>query len=166
MAEAHRFVHERYLPRHHARVAVEPANPTDAPRPLLSTHDLDAIGSVQTTRTGERDGAVRMQNRVFPLGPDQPVRSRSKDPLVIAPRVDGTVHLRSQGRDLAFTPIATPAPRPCHVAARAPLILRQPRPPSRPPRTHPWKDPSYYAMRRRQAATNGHGMNTGLQDAR
>jgi hypothetical protein len=65
--EAHRFLRECSLPRHNARVAVDPANPTDAHRPLLPTHALDAIRSIQTTRTIERDFTVRFQNRCFQL---------------------------------------------------------------------------------------------------
>lgn len=148
---ATRFLRQRYLPRHNVRFAVEPANPTDAHRPLLQHHDLDAICSIQTTRTIERDFTLRLQNRFFQLGPAQPVRVRPGDTVLIEQRLDGTVHLRSKGRYLAFQPIAKPAPRPLPVAAR--VVQTTPlRRPYRPPRTHPWKDPSYFAMRRRQAA--------------
>ena len=152
VAEANRFLHERYLPRHNVRFVVEPANPTDAHRPLLPRHDLDAILSVQTTRTVERDFTVRWQNRFFQLEPDQPVRVRPKDTVLIEQRLDGTIHLRRQGRYLAFTPIAKPPiRRPLVVVTTAPM-KRRPAQPYRPPRTHPWKDPSYFALLRRQAA--------------
>lgn len=154
---ATRFLCTRYFPTHNRRYAVEPASPTDAHRPLLPTHDLDAILSIQTTRTVERDFTVRLQNRFFQLGPEQPVRLRPGDPVLIEQRLDGTVHVRRKGRYLAFQPIAKPAPRPHHVAARTPQPLRRP-PPYCPPRTHPWKDPSYFAMLRRKAASHArHG---------
>jgi hypothetical protein len=152
---ANRFLRECYFPAHNRRFAVEPANPTDAHRPLLTPHDLDAILSVQTTRTVERDFTVRRQNHFFQLGPQQPVRVRPGDTVLIEQRLDGTTHLRAKGRYLAFTPIAKPAPRSRHVAALAPRPPRRPRRPSHPPRTHPWKDPSYFAMRRRTATTHG-----------
>ena len=155
---ATRFLQERYLPTHNARFAVEPANPTNAHRPLLPTHDLDAICSIQTTRTIAGDFTVRLQNRFFQLGPEQPVRLRPRDTVLIEQRLDGSVHLRAKGRYLLFMPIPKPAPRPHHVAARTIRIPRPPRAPYRPPQTHPWKDPSYVAMRRRQAtaqARNG-----------
>ena len=148
---ATRFLRARYLPAHNRHYAIEPANPTDAHRPLLPTHDLDAILSIQTTRTVERDFTLRLQNRFFQLGPEQPVRLRPGDLVLIEQRLDGSLHLRGKGCYLACHPIAKPAPRSSSVAAWTPRPLRRPRP-SRPPRTHPWKDPSYYAMRRRQAA--------------
>ena len=152
---APRFLQERYIPDHNARFAVEPANPTDAHRPLLKSHDLDAILSVQTTRTVERDFTVRLQNRFFQLGPRQPVRVRPGDTVLIEQRLDGTTHLRVKGRYLAFTPIAKRPPRrPRFVVTTATVVLR-PRPGYRPPRTHPWTDPSYDAMRRRKANANG-----------
>jgi hypothetical protein len=151
-ATANRFLHERYLPTHNARFAVEPANPTDAHRPLLAPHDLEAVCSVQTTRTVERDFTLRLQNRFFQLGPQQPVRIRPGDTVLIEQRLDGTVHLRTKGRDLAFQPIAKPAPRPSGVAALA-TRAKRPQRPYRPPRTHPWKDPSYVAMLRRKAVS-------------
>lgn len=176
---ANRFLQERYIPDHNARFAVEPANPTEAHRPVLKAHDLAAILSVQTTRTVERDFTVRLQNRFFQLGPQQPVRVRPGDTVLIEQRLDGTTHLRAKGRYLAVTPIAKPAPRPSPVAARAPRASRQSRSPYRPPRTHPWKGSSYYAMLRKQAVrakppphrTNGHrrveadnGLNQSRQD--
>jgi len=153
MPAANRFLRARYFPAHNRRYAVEPANPTDAHRPLLKPHDLDAILSIQTTRTVERDFTVRCQNRFFQLGPDQPVRLRPGDTVLIEQRLDGTTHLRAKGRYLAATPIAKPAPRPARVAARLPW--HGPRGIPHPPRTHPWKDPSSFAMRRRKASANG-----------
>jgi hypothetical protein len=153
-ATANRFLRARYFPAHNRRYGVEPANSTDAHRPLLPTHDLDAILSIQTTRTVERDFTLRLQNRFFQLGPTQPVRVHPGDTVLVEQRLDGTTHLRAKGRYLAVTPIAKPAPRPPHVAARAIRLLRSRRRPSRPPRTHPWKDPSYFAMLRRQAVAH------------
>lgn len=152
---ANRFLQERYLPDHNARFAVEPTDPTDAHRPLLKPHDLDAILSVQTTRTVDHDFTVRLQNRFFQLGPQQPVRLRPGDTVLIEQRLDGTTHLRAKGRYLAFEPIAKRPPRrPRLAVTTAPVGLR-PRQAYRPPRTHPWKDPSYFAMRRRKASANG-----------
>jgi hypothetical protein len=152
MPEANRFLQQVYLPAHNAAYAVEPANPTDAHRPLLKAHDLDAILSVQTVRTIQHDFTLRWQNRFFQLLPDQPVRLRPGDTILIEQRLDGTTHLRAQGCYLAFTSIPKPAPRRWKVAALATRAQR-PRRAYRPSRTHPWKDPSYDAMRRRQAAS-------------
>ena len=155
---ATRFLQERYIPDHNARFAVEPANPTDAHRPLLPTHPLDAICSIQTTRIVERDFTLRLQNRFFQLLPEQPVRVRPKDPVLIEQRVDGTTHLRCQGRYLAFQAIAKRPPQRPRLAVTTATVVMRPRPGAPPPRTHPWKEPSYVAMRRRQAAAHArHG---------
>ena len=176
---ANRFLRERYFPAHNRHYAVEPANPTNAHRPLLPTHAIDAILSIRTTRTVERDFTVRLQNRFFQLLPEQPVRIRPGNTVLIEQRLDGTTHLRAKSRYVAFRAITK-------VPARRPLVVTAPRPPRRPPpvyrppRTHPYKAASYQTMRRRQALratasphlTNGHsgaeafhGFNNSHQDA-
>ena len=109
---ANRFLRARYLPVHNRHYAIEPASPTDAHRPLLTTHDLDAILSIQTVRTVERDFTIRLKNQFFQLLPRQPVRVRPGDTVLIEQRLDGTTHLRGKGRYLAFQAIAkTPSRR-------------------------------------------------------
>ena len=150
------FLRRRYFPAHNRRFAVEPATPTDAHRPLLPTHDLDAILSVQTTRTIERDFTIRLQNRFFQLGAEQPVRLRPGDTVLIEQRLDGSIHLRAKGRYLACRPIAKSAPRPHPAAARASRSPQRSRRMWRPPMTHPYKAALYQARLRRQGqATNG-----------
>lgn len=148
---ANDFLVSRYFPAHNARYAVEPANPTDAHRPLLKRHDLAAICSVQTLRTVDHDYTVRLQNRFFQLLPNQPVRLRPKDTVLIEQHLDGSMHLRSKGRYLAFTSIAKPPTHRPPVVVTTALTTRRPSRPYQPSRTHPWKDASYDAMRRRQA---------------
>jgi len=148
---ANRFLRTRYFPAHNRRYAVEPANPTDAHRPLLPIHQLDAICSIQTTRIVERDFTLRLQNRFFQLLPEQPVRLRPGDTVLIEQRLDGSVHLRAKGRYLACRPIAkVPTCRPGLVVT-PPRHPRHPRPLYHPPRTHPYKAASYQAMLRRKA---------------
>ena len=150
-AAANRFLSQRYLPAHNARYAVEPANATDAHRPLRKRDDVDAILSVQTVRTLDRDFTLRLDNRFFQVLPAQPVRIRPKDRILVEQRLDGSVHLRGKGRYLAFRSIAKPPSRRALVVT-APLGAR-PRPiVSRPSLDHPFKAASYQAMLRRKAA--------------
>lgn len=149
MAEANRFLRSRYVPAHNRRYAIEPANPADAHRPLLKRHNLDAILSVQTIRTLERDFTVRWANRFFQVLSDQPVRARPKDQVLIEQRLDGSIHLRCRGCYLAFRPIAKPtARRPLGVTATLRPQRRSVR--HRPPMSHPYKAVSYQAMLRRK----------------
>ena len=147
MDGANRFLRRRYWPVHNRRFAVAPANPTDAHRPLLPRHDLDAILSIQTTRTVERDFTLRLQNRFFQLGPEQPVRVRPGDTVLIEQRLDGTVHLRAKGCYLTFQAIPKPAPPPRNAARP----WQGPRYIPHPPPAHPYKAASYQAMLRRKA---------------
>lgn len=151
--EANRFLGRGYIPGHNARFAVEPANPTNAHRPLLPTQDLEAICSIQTTRTIDRDFTVRLQNQFFQLLPQQPVRIRPGETVLIEQRLDGTTHLRCKGRYLAFRPIPKPLGRRPRIAVR---VLQETATPHRmgwqPPRDHPWKARSYQRMLRRKAA--------------
>jgi len=157
---ATRFLRQRYLPAHNAQFAVEPANPTDAHRPLLPTHDLEAICSIQTTRTVERDFTVRLKNQFFQVRPEQPVRVRPGDTVLLEQRLDGSVHLRAKGRYLAFEPIAKPPARRPRIAVTTAAVVMGPRRAYRPPRTHPWKAPSYSAMLRRKAASQARNGDT------
>lgn len=158
---ANRFLRTRYLPTHNARFAIEPANPTDAHRPLLPTQDLAAILSIQTTRTVDRDFTLRLQNRFFQLLPQQPVRLRPGETVLIEQRLDGSVHLRGKGRYLAFQAIAK---RPMRrvVVSTTPPVPRRPRRVWRPSMAHPYKAALYQAMLRRKAqSANGrspHGL--------
>ena len=161
---ANRFLRARYLPVHNRHYAIEPANPTDAHRPLLKTHDLDAICSIQTVRTVERDFTVRLQNQFFQLLPQQPVRVRPGDTVLIEQRLDGTIHLRGRGRYLAFQAIAKTPPRRA-VAEESPRRDRRRHGwVTRPSPAHPWKAAWSRRRRRTQAwratspphVTNGH----------
>ena len=70
------FVNEIYIPAHNAAYAVEPANPTDAHRPLRPAHRLAEILTIRTARVLAQDWTLRCQNHFYQLLPDQPVRLR------------------------------------------------------------------------------------------
>jgi hypothetical protein len=147
-----RYLREHYWPAHNRRFSVEPLNATDAHRPLLKQHDLGRILSIQTRRVVERDYTLRLKNRFFQILPDQLVRVRPKDTVLIEERLDGSVHLRFRGRYLAFRTIPKPAKKPpLELRLLKPVPAKAPKTtPYRPPAWHPFKSPSYAAMLRRQ----------------
>jgi hypothetical protein len=159
MDAANRFLRAHYLPTHNRRFSVEPANFTDAHRPLLPKQNLDAILSVQTTRSIERDFTVRLKNRFFQLHASQPVRVRPTDSVLVEQRLDGTTHLRAKGRYLAAHPI--PKPTPPRPAIRLPW--HGPRHIPRPLPTHPYKEASYQAMLRRKRFAQLHNHDTSIE---
>lgn len=130
---ANRYLWDEYLPEHNGRYAVEPAQPTDAHRPLLSCQDLDAILSLQTPREVGNDFTVRYKNRFFQLQPDQPMRVYRKAQVSVQERLDGSIHLVFKGQRLNFHPIAgRPIQKACRLSAKpkatpAPAPARRPR---------------------------------------
>ena len=106
MEAANKFLREVYVPDHNARCAVDPANRTDAHRPLLKPHRLEEILSLRTERTVFNDFTVRFQNQFFQVLPDQPVRVRPKSKVLVEVRLDGSTHLRFKDQYLNFKPIA------------------------------------------------------------
>ena len=111
--EANAFLQKIYFPDHNARCAVAPANVTDAHRPLLASHRLDEILSLRLPRVIANDFTLRFQNRFFQLCPDQPLRLRPKDTVLVETRLDGSTHIRFKGRSLRFNALPSRQHRPC-----------------------------------------------------
>jgi hypothetical protein len=112
IAAANRFLWECYIRDHNARCAVRPANSTNAHRPILKSHNLDRILSVQTTRTLANDFTLRFQNQFFQILKEQNVRVRPGDTILIELRLDGSTRLRFKGRYLNYKRIPKQTYRP------------------------------------------------------
>ena len=134
------FLWNHYLADHNERCAVEPAQSNQAHRPLLASHRLEQILSLRTVRTMLADFTIRFQNQFLQLPPNQPLRVRPKDQVLVEMRLDRSLHLRFKDRYLSFQVITTkPSPavaKPQHPAVKA---LQRYLPPS----THPWKKASF-----------------------
>jgi hypothetical protein len=122
---ANRFLWDLYIPDHNSRCAVPPINPTNVHQPLLKSHNLDQILSLQTERAVANDFTLRFQNQFLQLLKGQPVRVRPKSKVLVELRLDGSVHLRFKGRYLLFKPIPKPAHRPLKLP---PPSLNSPQP--------------------------------------
>ncbi len=140
MQAANTFLWEVYILDHNARCAVEPANRTDAHRPLLKCHRLEEILSLRTERTVFNDFTVRFQNQFFQVLPDQPVHARPKSKVLVEIRLDQSTHLRFKDQYLNFKPIAK-RPHAPFCAARKQLQPMPERPKScKPGKHHPWRN--------------------------
>lgn len=139
MEAANKFLWEIYIPDHNARCAVDPANRTDAHRPLLQSHRLEEILSLRTERTVFNDFTVRFQNRFFQLLPDQPVRVRPKNKVLVEIRLDGSTHLRLKDQYLNFKPIAKRPYTPFYEARKLRLATAKQSKSCKPGRHHPWR---------------------------
>lgn len=103
--EANRFLLEEFIPDYNQRFGVLPANPLDAHRPLLPTHNLDEILSFKTQRRVMNNFTVRFQNRLFQLLKDQPVRILPRDKVLVEIHINGSIRLVSKGKELDYKPI-------------------------------------------------------------
>ncbi len=138
MDAANPYLWNSYIPEHNARYAVEPASSSNVHRPLLPDHALDEILSLRTERAVFNDFTVRFRNRFFQILPDQSVRVRPKDKLLVEVRLDGSTHLRFKDCYLNFKTIPKRPERP--LAGRLPVV---PSPTIRryykPAKDHPWR---------------------------
>ena len=139
---ANSFLEEYYMPLVNERFAVPAACALDAHRPA-DGFDLDALFSLQETRTVARDYTVRFANRRFQIRKASAKAGLVGSKVVVEQRLDGSLHLRWRGDYLVFGEIATPLPA-------APAVAPPPglRPRSRataegtavPPKPdHPWR---------------------------
>jgi hypothetical protein len=123
---ANRFLWDVYIPDHNRRCAVAPANPTNAHRPLLRSHNLDEILSLRTERTVFNDFTIRFKNRFFQLEKEQRVRVRPGHKVFFEIRLNGSFHIRFKDHYLAFKEIAKRPSTP--TSARQGPSRSQPRP--------------------------------------
>lgn len=153
--EANTFLWNTYISDHNTRCAVPPADPTNTHRPLLPAQKLEQILSLRVARVVANDFTLRFRNRFFQLRADQPVRVRPKDAVLVEIHLDGSTHIRFRDQYLHVKPIVK---RQCHATDSAGTkLLRSllpPRPPCRPPKTHPWKNASYARMMARKSKTS------------
>ncbi|MBI4092317.1 MAG: ISNCY family transposase, partial [Candidatus Kerfeldbacteria bacterium] len=138
MEAANRYLWDQYIPEHNARFAIEPANASNMHRPLLPSHDLNEILSLRTERTVFNDFTVRFKSRFLQVLPDQPVRVRPKDKVLVEVRLDASMHLRLKDCYLAFKTLAKRPERPPERSS-----LPGPGSPIRryykPAKDHPWR---------------------------
>lgn len=98
--EANPFLREVYIPKHNRLFAVEPAEHVDVHKPILPSHDLDAILSIHEDRQVYNDSIVRYDNRFLLLAEGHGLRPRTK--VVVQERLDGTLRIVHKGCYLRF----------------------------------------------------------------
>jgi hypothetical protein len=143
MEAGNAFLRDFYIDDHNTHFAIDPANDTDAHRPLLAEHHLEQILSQRTERSVHNDFTLRFQKRFFQLFEEQPVRVSPKDKILVEIRLDGTTHLRAKGCYLRFKPIEKRPYRPLLAAQPSrnkvyddPRITGRG---SKPAKDHPWR---------------------------
>lgn len=124
-----------------AKFARSAAQPEDAHRPLPEGVDLPAVFVFEELRTVPNDWVIRHENRFWQLTGPKAWLPRPKAKVVVQRRLDGSLHILSRGRELAFREIPLEARR--RPAARAPQVVEKtaPRARPKPPADHPWRRP-------------------------
>jgi hypothetical protein len=143
MKSANIFLNNTYIPNHNARFAVSPKRLLNAHRPLLRSHKLDEILSLQTERFLANDFTVRFQNLYLQLLANQKVRLRPKDKIIVQARLDGSLRLKFKNQFLNFKPL-TQRPYKPFYATNQRLLRNSSKPipkPYIPPKNHPWRCP-------------------------
>lgn len=152
--EANRFLWDIYIPDHNRRCAIAPANPTDAHRPVLKTHDLNRIFSFHHDRVVANDFTLRLDNSFFQILPDQSVIIRPKNRVLIELWLDGSTHLWSNDDALSFKPLPERPYTPFYVTNKTPMTPAVSKP-KEPSSDHPWRKLSFEKMLLRKSKCGG-----------
>ena len=119
LEEANRYLELEYLPQWASRFTREPANPTDAHRPLRAEHDLAAILSHVEKRVVANDYTIRYNNIKYQII-HKDIRHGLRGATVrVEERSDQTVWVRFRDGYL-HVQICDPSNRPQPLPARAP----------------------------------------------
>ena len=137
LAEANRFLTERWVPFWNKRFTVAPEDPRDAHRPLPGDVDLEALFAETETRVLANDFTVRFRNQYWQVLRREAGTVSPGTKVVVERRLDGEVRFRIGGRYLAAEPLGRERPR-----AEEAKPVRRPRPksaPSKPGPDHVWR---------------------------
>jgi len=154
--EANRFLWKIYIPDHNRRCAVEPRNPADSHRPLLPTHTLDRIFSIQEKRVVANDFTLRLDNSFFQILKEQSVLIRPKHKVLIEHWLDGSFHLWFENQPVHFKPLKERPYTPYYATKKVP-VASSPSKSYKPPPSHPWKALSYKRMLLKKRGVLGYG---------
>lgn len=118
LEEANRYLEEEFVPWWNQHLVVQPANPTDAHRPLGAEQDLSAILSVIDTRRVANDYTIRFQGQSYQIVRPEVRAGLRGSNVHLQTRLDGSLHVRFQDRYLNIEPCqppvkpAPPSPKP------------------------------------------------------
>jgi len=132
LAQANQVL-KRYLPRFKERFARPPADPEPAYRRLPRGTDVDAVCSFHYVRTVANDNTVRLQERLVHLPPGPAGRSYAGCRVQLQERLDGSLAVLYQGRQIAHQPAASNAPLRTRRRARGRELPREQKPNERLP---------------------------------
>ena len=104
LEEANAYLEQEFLPWWNQTLAVAPANPTDAHRPLAKEQDLAAILSHVEERQVGNDYTVRYEGKVYQIDRKDIRTGLRRGRVRVECRLDGSLAVRFQDRYVTITP--------------------------------------------------------------
>lgn len=124
LEQANRYLQEDFLSWWNQHLAVVPAHPADAHRPLDKTYDLNSILSYVDTRQVASDYTLRFQGKIYQIARGD-VRTGLRGGRVrIEVRLDGSIHVRFQEKYLSIEE-CQPQPKQQPVARTKPATKKR-----------------------------------------
>ena len=121
LAAANAYLEQKYLPLWNRRFTVEPANATDAHRPLRGEHDLAAILSHVEERVVANDYTIRYHQKIYQIARADLRPGLRGATVRVEERGDRSVWVRFRDRYLTVKvcePLARPQPPPVREPVR------------------------------------------------
>jgi len=133
--EANAYLEKEYLPWWNRTLAVQPAAPADAHRPLGKEHDLAAILSHVEQRQVANDYTVRYDGKVYQIDRRDIKVGMRKAWVRVEERWDGSIAVQFQGRYARVRRCAPPLP---DLVALKKMEANTPRPSGKPNGKSAW----------------------------
>jgi hypothetical protein len=136
-SEMDEFARTIYIPKHNKKFARLARDTRNAHRPLSDKlhAKLPSIFSKQHKRKVNNDFTVQWNNRWFQIPDKQPVSVYKKDTVIIEERLDGTIHIRLDGKYLHYIEL----PRRPKAERTKVLIRERVNLLHKPSVNHPWR---------------------------
>lgn len=139
--EANTFLEETFLPAFNKRFMVHPASSANVHWPVSSKEDLGQILSVQSERYIGNDFTVRFKGAWLQLHETQPTLVLPRARVLVEERLDGSLHVRLNGKYLTFTILKDkPVQRPKTIALTSNPKPNETRKSNKPSPSHPWRN--------------------------
>jgi hypothetical protein len=103
LEDANAYLEQCFLPEWNRRFTVEPANSTDAHRPLSDLHDLSASLSHVETRQVHNDYTIQFRGHLYQIAKPDIRPAMRRQQVRVEARLDGSIAARYQGSYVNIT---------------------------------------------------------------
>lgn len=136
LAKANEFLENTFMPELNRRFTVEAREPANVHRRVPRGVTLNCVPRFQEPRVVQNDWAVQWRNRWFQLTEANRKQALVRQKVTVCEHLDGQVHLRFRGRDLAWEELSE---RPSRGRRQASGMTGVGRAGLKPAADHPWR---------------------------